>query len=148
MSKLTITAKIYAVKDGKTALKAYASVCFNNSMFINSFVVSNTANNPEKLSVFPPSYCSKGKYHPIVEFPNMKNNRLYGAIRSACLSAYKKYSDTRRLHVDSEPFEVEYDIPPTSTSKPPNNQAEHGQDALPTDEEVDNFNVDNLSLPF
>lgn len=143
MSKLKITAKIYTIKDSKTSVKAFASINFSNLMFINSFVISNTVEQPEKLSVFPPSYCSKGKYHPVMEFPNMKNNGLYGAIRNACLSAYKKYSDTGQLHVDSEPFEAEYDIIPTSTEKSPQNQAEYGQDILPTDEDVD-----SLSIPF
>ncbi|MBR2589123.1 hypothetical protein IKE84_02180 [Candidatus Saccharibacteria bacterium] len=148
MPKLKITAKIYAVNDGKTSIKAFANININNLVFINSFAISNSAEQPEKLSVFPPSYCSRGKYHPVMEFPYMKNNGLYGAIRNACLSAYKKYSDTGQSHVDSEPFEAEYDIIPTSTEKSPQNQAEYGQDILPTDEDVDSFDADNLSIPF
>lgn len=97
--KIPIKAKIYYAKDGATALKAYANVNIGDMVFVNSYAISNTMNNPNTLRAFPPSYKSKNSgYKPYIEFADSETNPLSAAIYKACKSAYCHYEDTGRLH--------------------------------------------------
>lgn len=110
MSKLSVRAKIYAIKDGATAIKGFANVEIGGFMFINSVTVTNTLDHPDKLEVYPPSYrLRNGSYKPQIEFAHAGQNKLWAAFRQACLSAYKHYSDTKRLHEYGATCEVEID---------------------------------------
>lgn len=104
---LEVKAKIYSIADSQTSIKAFANVNIGGVMCINSYTVSNKIDDTEKIYAFPPSYRGKqGKYKPIVEFPNREENGLLKAIYKACLSAYKKYENTGKLHEYGETFSV------------------------------------------
>lgn len=108
--KIKVKAEIYHVADGRTAKKAFANISINDKVFINSFSITNTSKRPDAMSVFPPGYNGKdGRKHPFIEFNNQQNNPLYAAIVSACLDAYKKYSDTGRLHEFGDEFTIDLD---------------------------------------
>lgn len=102
---IPIKAKIYAATDSQTSIKCFANVSIGGAFYINSYVISNTIGEPDKLYAFPPAYRNKrGNYMPYIEFPGGKDNEVSGAIYKACISAYKKYLDTKRLHEYGETF--------------------------------------------
>ena len=104
---LEIKAKVYSITDSQTSVKAFANVNIGGVMCINSYTISNKIDDTEKIYAFPPSYKNKeGKYKPFIEFPNREENELLKAIYKACLSAYKKYEETGKLHEYGETFSV------------------------------------------
>ncbi|MBQ8985494.1 hypothetical protein IJ076_03080 [Candidatus Saccharibacteria bacterium] len=104
----TVKAKIYNVMDGQTAKKAFANVSIGGLMHINSYTVTNTIGDVDHMYAFPPSFKGKNdKYKPYVEFPDFKENPLAKAIYKACVSAYKHYENTGRLHEYGGEFEVD-----------------------------------------
>ena len=109
--KISVKAKLYAVADGATAPKAYANVSIGNLININSYVVSNTFGNPDKMTAFPPSRrdTKSGDYKPFIEFSHPKDNALVCAIKKACHSAYELYSSTGRLHEYGKAYTVDID---------------------------------------
>lgn len=101
--KIPIKAEIYAVTDGKTAVKAYANVAFGDSLYINSFSVALSSITGE-LTVYPPSVrCGGNQYKKILEFPGRGSNKLKEAITRVCLLAYAKYEDDKEPGVFGEP---------------------------------------------
>lgn len=103
-----VKAKIYSVMDAQTTKKAFANVSIGGYIHINSYTVSNKIDDPDSMYAFPPSYAGKnGKYKPYMEFPNYKDNPLAKAIYKACISAYKHYEGTGRLHEYGDEIEVD-----------------------------------------
>lgn len=107
--RIPIKAKVYRATDSQTAIKVFANVSIGGFMHINSYTVSNTLANPDKLSVFPPSYKFGSIYRPHIEFASPKKNALVKAIEKACTSAYEIYASTGEFQRYGETFMVNLD---------------------------------------
>ena len=109
--KISVKAKIYAVTDGATAPKAFANVAIGDLLNINSYAVTNTYGDPDRMNAFAPSRKDKlsGEYKPYIEFAYPAKNSLVDAIKKACQSAYELYSSTGRLHEYGKAFAVDID---------------------------------------
>ena len=108
--KIPIRATIYNVADGRTAIKAYASIIIGDYLAINSFSIAVSSFENE-LVVFPPSVkCGNNRYKKIVEFPHWKEGRLKKVIDRQCILAYKRYEDDHStLYKYGEPAYIEID---------------------------------------
>lgn len=108
MNNLAVKAKIYQFKDSRTSIKAFANVSIGDILFIGSITVSNTMEHPDRIDVFMPSYrLRNGNYVPHISFNNIGHNKLWAAIRAACLDAYQRFSaDRSQLHMYGKPFNV------------------------------------------
>ena len=119
-TKIYVKAKIYAVTDGTTAPKAYANVAIGDILNINSYVITNTFGDPDRMNAFAPSRKDRlsGGYKPFIEFAYPAKNALVDAIKKACQSAYELYSSTGRLHEYGRAFAVDIDNLFGSAEKP------------------------------
>lgn len=144
-SKIYVKAKIYAVTDGTTAPKAYANVAIGDLLNVNSYVVTNTFGDPDRMNAFAPSRKDRlsGGYKPFVEFAYPAKNALVSAIKKACQSAYELYSSTGRLHEYGRAFAVDIDNLFGSAEKPAKivENTDFGSSAKYPDEIPDEFDM-------
>ena len=145
-AKIEIKAKIYAVTDGMTAKKAFANVAIGNLFNINSYVVTNTYGNPERMVAFPPSRrdSRSGEYKSFIEFAHPKDNKMVEAIQKACHSAYEFYSSTGRLHEYGRAFVVDIDNLFGSREKCAENRK--NTDSINSQESPDEFLGDSTDI--